>query len=136
MKVNKEVFNVIGWIVLLAMGVSWIVFGYSSWYLLLLPLSYMCFSIGDGSIKKFKKIRKMSIPQGILILFAFVLSVGIGFGLLWLSGYLINDILHLTGWIKTFGILIAIIILLYPVKFAFWGIVYKVNGDLNKKDNT
>jgi hypothetical protein len=136
MKVNKTVFNVIGWILLLAMGVSWIVFGYSSWYLLLLPLSYMCFSISDGSIKKFKKIRKMSIPQGILILFAFFLSVGIGFGLLWLSSYLINDILHLTGWIKTFGILIAIIILLYPVKFAFWGIVYKVNGDLNKKDNT
>ena len=136
MKVNKTVFNVIGWILLLAMGVSWIVFGYSSWYLLLLPLSYMCFSISGGSIKKFKKIRKMSIPQGILILFAFFLSVGIGFGLLWLSSYLINDILHLTGWIKTFGILIAIIILLYPVKFAFWGIVYKVNGDLNKKDNT
>ena len=82
--------------------------------------------------KKLKR-QKISVSQGILILFAFLLAVGIAFGLIWLSSYFINDILHLTGWVKTIWVIIAIIILLYPVKFAFWGIVYKVNSDLNKK---
>lgn len=36
-------FNIIGWILLLGMGASWIGFGYSSWYLLLLPLTNICF---------------------------------------------------------------------------------------------
>jgi len=66
-KLNKKMFNIIGWILLLVMGVFWIVFGYSNWYLLLLPLSYINFSISDGSIKK---IGKLSISQATLILFA------------------------------------------------------------------
>ncbi|WP_018934450.1 hypothetical protein [Gracilibacillus lacisalsi] len=35
---NRKTFNIIGWILLLGMGASWIAFGYSSWYLLLTPM--------------------------------------------------------------------------------------------------
>ena len=118
----------IGWILLLVMGISWIVFGYSSWYILLLPLSYICFSISDGSIKK---IGKLSISQAALILFALAVSVGIVFGLIQLANYVINVKLHLTGIIKTFSQIVAIILSLYPVKFTFGSIVYKIFGDLN-----
>jgi hypothetical protein len=129
---GKGVCSMVGWILLLGMGVCWISVGYSSWFLLLIPLISICFSTGDGNIPKMKKTKQRSIFQGILILFSFFLSVGIAFGLIFLSSYFINDILHLTGWIKTLCVIIAIIILLYPVKIAFWGIVYKINGDLNK----
>lgn len=121
----------IGWIILLGMGVSWIVFGYSNWYLLFRPISYISFSINDGSIKKLGKIKKMAVLQVILILFAFVVSVAIVFGLIQLANYLINDILHLTGVIKTFSVIVAIILSLYPVKFTFGSVVYKVANDLN-----
>ncbi|WP_238538276.1 disulfide bond formation protein DsbD [Virgibacillus halodenitrificans] len=127
-KLNKQTFNIIGWILLLVMGVSWIVFGYSSWYLLLLPLSYISFSISDGSIKK---LGKLSISQATLILFALAVSVGIVFGLIQLANYVINEKLHLTGVIKTVSQIIAIIISLYPVKFTFGSIVYKIYGDSN-----
>lgn len=130
---NKKVFNIIGWILLIGMGASWIVIGYSSWYLLLLPLAYICFSISDGSIKKAKKIRKMSVSQVVLILLSFVVSVGIVFGLIQLANYVINNSLHLTGWMKTFSQIIAVILSLYPVKFTFGSVVYKVTSDLNAK---
>ncbi|WP_244445035.1 hypothetical protein [Oceanobacillus jeddahense] len=48
---NKKFFSIIGWGLLLVMMVTWIGFGYSSWFLLLLPLAYICFAINDGSIK-------------------------------------------------------------------------------------
>ena len=127
-RVNKKMFNRIGWILLSVLGVSWIAFGYSSWYLLLLPLAYISFSISDGSIKK---LGKLSISQVALILFALAVSVGIVFGLIQLANYVINDQLHLTGVIKTVSQIIAIIISLYPVKFTFGSIVYKIYGDLN-----
>lgn len=125
---NKKIFNRIGWILLLVLGLSWIAFGYSSWYLLLLPLSYISFSISDGSIKK---IGKLSILQVVLILFALAVSVGIVFGLIQLANYVINDKLHLTGAIKTVTQIMAIIISLYPVKFTFGSLVYKIHGDLS-----
>lgn len=125
---NKKVFNTIGWILLLIMGISLIVFGYSSWYLLLLSLSYISLSIRDGSIKK---IRKLSISQVLLILLALVVSVGIVFGLIQLANYVFNDKLHLTGVIKTFSQIVAIIVSLYPVKFTFGSIVYKIYSDVN-----
>lgn len=118
----------IGWVLLMILGISWIVFGYSSWYLLLLPLSYISFTISDGSIKK---LGKLSISQAALIVFAFVVSVGIVFGLIQLANYVINDMLYLTGVIKTFSQIIAIIISLYSVKFTFGSFVYKVYGELN-----
>lgn len=120
---NKKIFNIIGWIVLLAVLGSWIVSGYSSWYLLLLPLSYICFSISDGSIVK---LSKLSISQVVLILFALAVSVGIVFILIQLANYVINEKLHLTGGLKTFSQIVAILLSLYPIKFIFGSIVYKI----------
>nr|WP_242520436.1 disulfide bond formation protein DsbD [Halobacillus kuroshimensis] len=113
------------------MGASWIGFGYSNWYLLLLPMAYISFSINDGSIKKIGKIKHMSILQVILILFAYVVSIVVVYGLLQLSSYLISDILHLTGGIKTFSVIIAVILSLYPVKFTFGRFVYKLTNGLS-----
>ncbi|UOQ83533.1 disulfide bond formation protein DsbD [Gracilibacillus salinarum] len=128
---NKKIFHIFGWVLLLGMAVSWIGFGYSSWYLLLIPMASVSFSINDGSIKKIQKIKQMSIRQMLLILFAFVVSVGIAFTLIQLANYLINDLLHLTGGIKTFIAFIAVILSIYPVKFTFGSVVYKVTRDLN-----
>src|SRR5690625_3649644 len=124
--VSKKTFNVIGLIILFGMGVSWIVFGYSNWYLLLLPIASIAFSINDGSIKKLGKIKQMSLFQVISILIAFVGSVAILFGLIQLANYLINDILHLTGIIKTLSVIIAIILSLYSVKFIFCSVFYNL----------
>ncbi len=126
-KLTKKTFNIIGWILLLAIGVSSIIFGYSNLYLLLLPLSYISFSISDGSIKK---LSKLSISQAALILFALAVSVGIVFGLIQLANFIINEKLHLTGVIKTFSQIIAIIISLYPIKFIFGSIFYKIYSNL------
>lgn len=123
---SKKTFNIIGWIILLGMGISWIWIGYSSWYLLLLPMAYISFSINDGNIKILGKIKQISILQAILILFAFVVSVAIVFGLIQLANYLIDDVFHLTGGIKTLSVIIAIGLSLYPVKLAFGSIVDKV----------
>ena len=128
---NKRVFNIIGWILLLGMVASWIRLGYLDLYLILLPAAYVCFSINDSSINK---IKKMSILQVILILFAFIASVGIVFGLIQLANYLINDKLHLTGWMKTLSQFIAVILSLYPIKFIFNSVVYKINNDLNTRN--
>lgn len=128
---NKRVFNIIGWILLLGIVTSWIRLGYLDLYLILLPAAYVCFAINDNSIKK---IKKVSILQAVLILFAFIASVGIVFGLIQLANYLINDKLHLTGWMKTLSQFIAVILSLYPIKFAFSSVVYKINNDLNTRN--
>ena len=130
-EVNKRVLNIIGGILLLGMFASWIRFGYLDVYLMLLPVAYVCFTINDGSIKKLKKISTLQV---ILILFAFIVSVGIGIGLIQLANYLINAKLHLTGWTKTLSQFIAVIFSLYPVKFAFYSVVYKIKNDLNTKN--
>ncbi|PWA07904.1 disulfide bond formation protein DsbD [Pueribacillus theae] len=130
---NKKVFNIIGWLLLLGMASLWIGFGYSSWYLLLLPSAYIFFSIYDGSMnKKLIMMKKLSMRQVILIIFAFISSVAIVFGLIQLANYLINHMLQLQGWIKTLSQFIAVIISLYPVKFTFGNVVYRVSAD-NKK---
>ena len=72
----------------------------------------------------------MSIFQVILILFGLVVSVAIVFSLIQLSSYLINEVLHLTGEIKTFSEIMAIILSLYPVKITFGTLVYGVANDL------
>ena len=73
----------------------------------------------------------MTILQLLLILIAFIGSIGIVFGLIQLANYLINNIWHLTSKFKTFGVIIAVIVSLYPVKFTFGSIVNKVTKDLN-----
>lgn len=125
-----KTFNALGWIILFGMGISWIVVGYSNWYLLLLPIAYISFLVKDGRVKKLKRIRKMSIFQVILILFGLVVSVAIVFSLIQLSSYLINEVLHLTGGIKTFSEIMAIILCLYPVKITFGTVAYRVANDL------
>ncbi|ARK20305.1 MULTISPECIES: disulfide bond formation protein DsbD [Sporosarcina] len=129
---SKRISSVIGWILLIVIGVSWISFGYSSWFLLLVPLSYISFTISDGSIQK---LRKLSISQVVLILFALAVSVAIVFGLIQLANYVINDQLHLTGTIKTFSQIVAILIALYPIKFLFGSLVYKVYKNSNSTNH-
>ena len=126
--VNQKIFHRIGWFLLFVLGLSWLIFGYSSWYLLLLSLSYISLSISDGS---FKKLARLSISQLVTILIAFLLSVGLVFVLIQLANYVINDQLHLTGVSKTVSQVIAIIISLYPVKFTFASLVYKVYDHAN-----
>nr|WP_231710594.1 disulfide bond formation protein DsbD [Gracilibacillus suaedae] len=116
------------------MGASWIGFGYSSWYLLLTPMAYFSFSISDGSIKKLGKIKQMSLLQVILILFAFIVSVSIVFGLIQLANYLINDMFHLTGEIKILSETIAVVLSLYPVKFTFGTVIFKVMNATREKN--
>src|SRR5690625_3020189 len=131
---NRNIFNILGWLLLLSMGISWIVYGYSEWYILILPLAYLSFSINDGSIKKLNIIKKMSIQQILLILFSFILSVAIVFGLIQISKYLINDLFHLTGFIKTFSIIVAVIVSLYPVQFTFGSVVEKIIVNAKQKN--
>ncbi len=130
---NKKVFNIIGWVLLIGLAASWIRLGYLDIYVLWLPVTYLCFSISDGSIKNLKKIKKLSRSQSISVVFSFIISVIVVFALIQLANYLINDVLHLQGWIKTLSQIIAVIVALYPVKFTFGSIVYKVNEDLNSK---
>jgi hypothetical protein len=118
--VNRKTFNIIGWILLLVMGASWIGFGYSSWSLLLTPMAYISFAINDGSIKKLGKIKQMSLLQVLLILFAFIVSV--------------NDIFHITGGIKTISEIIAVVLSLYPVKFTFGTVIFKVMNATREKN--
>lgn len=108
-------------------------FGYSNWYLLLLPIAYLSFSINDGSIKKLAKIKQMPIFQIVLILFSFIVSVAIAFGLIQFASYLINDVLQLTGVIKTISVIVAIILSLYPVKIMFGSVVYKLAENPNSR---
>lgn len=124
----RKYFNMIGWAILLGMGISWIIIGYSHWYLLSLPVAYLAFSISDGNIKKLENIKKLSTLQITTIILAFIISVAIVFCLIQLASYLINDIFHLTGMIKTISVIIAIVLSLYPVKFTFGSLVYKVTN--------
>lgn len=132
---NKNLFNIMGFILLIGMTGLWIGFGYSSWYLLLLLLAAICFAISDGSIKELKKIQQLSLSRFSFILITFILSVGIVFGLILLASYVINDMLHLTGWTKTSSQVIAIILALYPIKFVFGNVVYKVISGVKDESN-
>ncbi|MFC7747208.1 disulfide bond formation protein DsbD [Lentibacillus kimchii] len=124
---SQKLFNTAGWMFLIAIGVFWIIMGYSGLYSLLLALSYISFSISDGSIKK---LGKLSFSQAALILFALVVSVAVAFGLIQLGNYIINDMLHLTGVIKTISLIIATILSLTPAMFLFGSIIYKVSNHL------
>src|SRR5690625_1144151 len=86
---NKEIFVNIGWLVMIGIVFAWLKFGYSSWYLLFALLAYASFSVADGSIKKITKVKKLPIINLLLILIAFIISVGIVFGLIYVANYLI-----------------------------------------------
>lgn len=127
---NKEIFVNIGWLVMIGIAFAWLKFGYSSWYLLFALLAYASFSVADGSIKKISKVKKLPIINILLILLAFILSVGIVFGLISVANYLINHLWELTGALKMIAEITAIIISLYPVKFTFGSLVYKLTKSM------
>lgn len=131
---NKKVFNIFGWVLLIGLGGSWIWFGYLDIYLLWLPVTYLCFAISDGRIKRLKKMKKLSVSQYLQLVFSFILFVMVAYFLIQLANYLIRDVLHLHGSLKTFSQIIAVILVLYPVKFMFGSIIYKVNEELNSKN--
>ncbi|SKA89838.1 hypothetical protein SAMN04244570_0890 [Sporosarcina newyorkensis] len=131
---NKKVFNIFGWVLLIGLGGSWIWFGYLDIYLLWLPVTYLCFAISDGRIKRLKKMKKLSVSQYLQLVFSFILFVMVAYVLIQLANYLIRDVLHLHGSLKTFSQIIAVILVLYPVKFMFGSIIYKVNEELNSKN--
>lgn len=130
---NKNLFNIIGWLTLIIMGILWIVKGYLSIYLLLVPVTSLAFAIGDGSVKKVKKLRKITVNQTVFIVVSFIFSVAIVFGLIQLANYVIVHIFELSGAFKTFSQIVAILVSLYPVKFTFWTVLHRVNEDLNAK---
>ncbi|GEM_PF-2339913 len=120
---TKAITSLISWLLIIGVGIAWIINGFSSWYLLLVPLAYVTGSLGEG---KFTALRTISLKQILIILTAFIVSVAVVFGLLQLANYVINDVLRLTGGVKTFSQIAAIILLLYPVKILFGTVVYKV----------
>lgn len=132
---TKKISNICGWMLVVGIAFLWIVYGYLDWYLLLLPAAYLCFSISDGSIKKLKKLKKLSVRQTMIIIFSFIASVAIVFVLIQLANILINDWLQLQGWVKTCSQFIAVIVSLYPVKFTFGSVLYKVNEDVEARFN-
>lgn len=128
---NNKVFSSIGWILLILVGVSWIAFGYSSWYLLLLPLSRLSFSVSDGSIKK---LGKLSLSHWLQLSITLTIAVAVAFGLIVLASFLITDVLHITGWVKTVFQFIAIILALYPAKFVYDSVAQKVFDDAKTEE--
>ncbi|GKV70126.1 hypothetical protein NCCP2716_26240 [Sporosarcina sp. NCCP-2716] len=119
----KQVTSLITWILILAMGITWIFHGYSSWFLLMLPIAYISNAIGEG---KLKVLRKLTMKQALIILVSFIVSVAIAFGLIQLANYLIVTVIGLTGGVKTASQIAAIILLIYPIKFLFGTVVYRI----------
>lgn len=135
---KQKTLNSIGWILLLMTGVSWIIFGYLSWYLLTVPLAYISFTMSEGGLEKMKIWKKISAKQLILIAGSFILSVAVAFGLIQAANYLINEVFHLSGWIRTLSRFAGVVLALYPVKILFGTVVYKVIEELqeNKPDES
>lgn len=130
---NKKVFNLLGWFLLIIIGLLWLIYGYLSIYLLLVPVTYLAFLISDGSVKKLKKLKNITLKQSISILLSFIISIAIVFGFIQFANYIINIKLELSGWLKTTSQIVAVIISLYPVKFTFGSFLYRINNDLNAK---
>lgn len=129
---NKKTWNLMGWAFLIVIAVSWIGFGYSNWFLLLLPLAQLSFSVSDGSIKK---LGKLSSSHWLRLSFALVITVAVVFGLILLASFFITNVLHMTGWSKTVTQVIAIILALYPAKFLYGSVVYKVFDDVKEEES-
>lgn len=132
---SKKAFNVLGWVILIGMGISWLTIGYSTWYLFLLPIAYISFELAAGPMKMIEKIKRISLSQAAAVLLAFVVSVAIVVGLIQLAHYLIDDVWHLTGMLRSVVVIVAILLSLYPVKFTFGSIVYKVTQKENASNS-
>lgn len=129
---DKTFFNVMGWILLLGMVAVWLRFGYTDWQIVLLPAAYLCFSISNGKIKKWKWI---SFSQIMLLIVTFMIAVAIGLGLIQLAKYIINDFFHLHGVVKTISVWVSIIISLLLAVSPFSIMINKVDESLTRKWN-
>lgn len=127
---NKALFTNIGWLLLIGIAFTWLSFGYSNWFPLLVLLAYLSFSAGDGSLGKLKVIKQLPILNILLILASFLLSVAVVFAVLYGAKYLIHDLWQLGSLLRPIAEILAIIIALYPVKFTFGTIVYKLTENV------
>lgn len=123
---NNKLFTLLAWLLLLIMAITWLTSGYTSLFLVILPVSIIFFSIGDDSYKDWKVNKNLSLKQVMMIGGAFLLAVAIVYFLLQLAGFLISDVLHLTGPAKVIIQFLAVVVCLYPIKFLFARVVVKV----------
>lgn len=71
---------------------------------------------------------QLSLFKKILLLGGtLVLCVAVVFLALQLAVYLIDDVFHIEGWLRTTLQFVAIIISLYPMKFVFGTVLYRVS---------
>lgn len=115
------------------MAIIWIFYGYTNWFLLCLPVATICFSIHDGSIKEWKIIKRFSVKQVLIIIGMFIVAVALAFGLIMLAKYLIQDMLHLQGWVKTVSQFAAVILALFPAQYLFSSILLKFSEEAAEK---
>ncbi len=130
---NKKTFNTIGWLILLGMTITWILYGYTNWFLLFLPIATICFSIHDSSIKEWKIVKRFSFKQVLIIIGTFIIAVGVALGLIMLARYLIQDIFHLHGWVKTVSQYTAVILSLFPAQYLFSSTLLKFSEEATEK---
>ena len=114
---NNKWFNRGGWFILLGMAVTWIFYGFSNIFIFLILAARICFSIYDGSIKKWKIGKRLSLLQIFRVIGVFIVAVAIAFGIIMLAFYLIRDIFHLSGIVKTIAQFIAVMIALFPASY-------------------
>jgi len=129
---SNKIFNVSGWVLLLGMVALWIGFGYTDWQVLLLPAAYLCFSVGDGRIKR---LKLLSVSQITMLVFSFIISVAIAVGLIQLANYLIHDVFHLQGILKMLSEWLAVILSLIPGVIAFGSVANRIEDSLKEKYN-
>lgn len=123
---DKAPFTNIGWLLIIGVAFSWLKFGYSNWFPLLVLLAYLSFSAGDVSLGKFELVKQLPILNILLIIVSFILSVALVFGMIYAAKYVIQDLWQLGSFLRPIAEILAIIIALYPVKFTFGTIVYKL----------
>lgn len=129
-----ETFYNVGWLILIGIAFTWLKFGYSNVFLLLVPLAYICFLMANGTIKKLRIVNNIPIGKIGLILLSFVFSVAIFFGLIYYANYLINEKWVIEGGIKAILEIIAIMISLYPIKFTFGTMVEYFTKNLKERE--
>jgi len=126
---ESNIYNTFGWLILIGLLFSWLTFGFHWIYSLLVFLAYILFLIGEGTIKKFRKEKHVSVKSIILIMISFIVSVAIVFAFILLAKYLMNEVWKVPGAVKGILEIVVILIALYPVKFTFGTIVSKLIKD-------
>lgn len=73
-------------------------------------------------MKQTSLLKKAWIVGGTLAICVAVVVLSLQF-----AGYLIDDILHLEGWLRTVLQFLAVIVILYPMKFVFGLVLHNVS---------